>query len=334
VLKLLNGCPELWDHDRLLAYDNWFTSAHTIRICRDRGFHCVGTVKQQRLFVESQKNPMGFPHGGIFKPTDHRQRGDVICHEGMHGTDAAYITTWQDAEPVYVASSYTPQLGTCIRKILEEDDQRQRLWTLQTLPRPNVIAHYNSCMGGTDLHDMRLSFIRSTVKSRRWEVRVLTDMFASMLMNAFVLRKTLKTSAYKLPKVYTCFDFISEFLEEVCPAKVAAEMPDAAPKSVQSVHPQKLLPSGRIKKCKRSFWGKPAGKQWRLDGNDHIQQDTSKWYDQYTGKINATTGNKVRCEMRRKCICCGKRTVYFCTKCHAALCLGNCFYNFHRNNKL
>lgn len=336
VLKLLSGCPELFNHNRLLAYDNWFTSAHTIKICRDRGFHCVGTVKTQRLFVETQKNPMGFPHAGIFKPTDHRQRGDILCHEGvsLQATCPAYVTTWQDAEPVYVASSYAPQSGSCIRKVLEEGDQRQRVWTLQTLPRPNVIAHYNSCMGGTDLHDMRLSFIRSTVKSRRWEVRVLTDMFASMLMNAFVLRQTLKTDAFKLPKVYTCFDFISEFLEEVCPVLAPADtsvIPDIAP---VMVHPQKLHRDGKIKTCKPSFWAKKAGMQWRLDGVGHVNHDSTKCFDPQTGKVNATTGNKIRAELRRKCICCGTRTVYFCYKCKAALCLGKCFYMFHNENKL
>ena len=82
------------------------------------------------------------------------------------GTDA-FVTTWQDKKSVLLLSSYRPMAGDCVRKI-----KVGRTWTRQRFFRPNVVAHYNRTMGGTDLHDQRLAFARSTVKSRRWQVRV------------------------------------------------------------------------------------------------------------------------------------------------------------------
>ena len=80
------------------------------------------------------------------------------------GTDA-FVTTWQDKKSVLLLSSYRPMAGDCVRKI-----KVGRTWTRQRFFRPNIVAHYNRTMGGTDLHDQRLAFARSTVKSRRWQV--------------------------------------------------------------------------------------------------------------------------------------------------------------------
>jgi hypothetical protein len=77
----------------------------------------------------------------------------------------AFVTSWQDKKSVLLLSSYRPMAGECVRKL-----KVGRTWTRQRFFRPNVVAHYNKTMGGTDLHDQRLAFARSTVKSRRWQV--------------------------------------------------------------------------------------------------------------------------------------------------------------------
>jgi hypothetical protein len=165
VVKLLDMCPELHNHNRVLAIDNWFTSCMALTSCITRGVHCVGTMRPSRLGLEDKKDGT-FPLAGVFRGGGKAQRGDSICYSTI--TDAGhkhYATCWQDAEPITVMSTWPPYMGTCVRKIREE-----RGWTEQVFRRPTVFQDYNSAMGGTDLHDMRLAFIRSTVKSRRWIV--------------------------------------------------------------------------------------------------------------------------------------------------------------------
>lgn len=341
VLRLLRLCPELQDRDRILALDNWFTSATAIQICSVRGVHVVGTVRQNRLSLETPKNVGGFPKEGLFKGEGQAKpfRGDMLCHKTeleipdtisveRGKTVNAYVTCWQDSDDVTLLSTYPPYLSQCTRKVLVG-----KTWTAQTLPQPNVVRHYNSSMGGTDLHDMRLAFTRSTVKSRRWIVRVLNDMFSSMMMNAFLLKKLNKSVRPKVSKRYSSFDFIEEYLEEVCPVSGNAKNADGREQPAQ-VHPAGFTSNGQIRKFKASIWTKPAGKQWRLDGQGHYTQDANNLFTNKTDVVSATSGKVIRRELRRNCHYCNERTVYLCTKCNAPLCLGVCFETFHTKSKL
>jgi hypothetical protein len=342
VWRLLRMCPELHNHQRLLATDNWFTSSQTLSIAAFFGIHTVGTIKTNRLGLESAKNPDGFPKAGVFKDSNVASfRGDIMCHKGVVTASECdhpcYVTSWQDSDTVTLLSSYPPHEGTCVRKVLEGTDPGSQHWTAQTLPRPDVVAHYNASMGGTDLHDMRLAFTRSTVKSRRWQVRVLADMFSSMMMNAFILKTTLKTKRYKLPSQYSSFDFIEEYLEEVCPISKELEgqqSSSSASHVARSCHPAGLDHKGEIRKVKASFWSKAAGREWRLDGKDHYPQDAKNVWFKVTSRVSEVNNKVIRNELRRNCHYCNERTVYFCTKCNVPLCIGTCFSDFHTKNKL
>ena len=323
IRKLLEMCPELHGKDRILAVDNWFQSSVTQKIARRCGMHCIGTVKTGRLGMEKAGKP-GFPKAGVFKVAKGQpkaDRGRCICHVCSTGNVTHYVTAWQDKKAVCMLSTYPPRLGKCIRKVREG-----RGWTAQTFPRPNTIAHYNSAMGGTDKHDMMIAFARSSVKSCRWQVRVFSDMLTSMMTNALVLLK----SKRKLNETkYSVFDFISAYLDEVAPMPPQAE-PLSPPHLLQ--HPA-MRSNGQIPRVKASFWGKPAGKQWRMDGRDHWCQDANNVYRQIQPHKNKNN-QSIRVDLRRKCRWCNEETVYFCTKCEAPLCIGNCFISFHTIPKL
>jgi len=131
----------------------------------------VGTMRASRLGLVTAKGEGTFPLAGAFKePKVTVTRAEFICHKTQVEPLSFdhYITAWMDKKPVLVLSSYPPSEGRCLRKIREGS-----VWTEQTFRRPTVFQDYNSAMGGTDLHDMRLAFIRSTVKSRRWQVSFL-----------------------------------------------------------------------------------------------------------------------------------------------------------------
>jgi hypothetical protein len=116
-----------------------------------------------------------------------------------------FVTSWQDKKPVIMLSSYMPSQTSCTRKVKIGGQ-----WESVVYPRPSVIRHYNITMGGTDLHDQRVACFRTTLKSVRWHVRVLTDVFSSMLMNACILFKL----HHKKPSAYSALDFLQEYLND------------------------------------------------------------------------------------------------------------------------
>ena len=156
------------------------------------------------------------------------------------------------------------------------------------------------------------------------QVRVLTDMFSSMLMNAYVLRR----SKMKLPKSYSSFDFLSNWLLQVSPEPVPLQDEEAP---VQG-HPAGRDKSGGIRKVERKFWNRPLATAWRLDKQEHWCQDANNTFH----KVSNRVGRKgfIRNELRRKCRWCNERTVFYCTKCAAPLCIGECFISFHTKSKM
>jgi hypothetical protein len=163
-----DGCVHLHDKGHFCATDNWYTSAQSLCYLRRRGIHSVGTIKRSRLCVATATRP-GFPVSATFKSArgqPKRARADCQVHSTHVDGGDAFVTTWQDKKAICVLSSYPPARGACTRRV-----KVGRRWTRMEFFRPNVIAHYNKAMGGTDLHDQRLAFVRSTVKSRRWQVR-------------------------------------------------------------------------------------------------------------------------------------------------------------------
>jgi hypothetical protein len=168
IKKLVDKCPSLHNMNHLCSTDNWYTSAQTLTYLRGKGIHCTGTIKKGRLAIETASR-RGFPSAATFKPMrgrPKRARADCMIHSTTVDGHAAYVTSWQDKRPVLLLSSYRPAGGDCLRKV-----KVAGVWSQQRFFRPNVIEHYNKTMGGTDLHDQRLAIIRSTVKSRRWQVR-------------------------------------------------------------------------------------------------------------------------------------------------------------------
>jgi hypothetical protein len=168
VQKLVDMCPKLHNKNHICATDNWYTSGQSLVFLRSRGIHCTGTIKKSRLSVASYARS-GFPSSATFKPVrgqPKRPRAECMIHSTQVNGHPAYVTTWQDKKPVLILSSYPPYAGECTRRI-----KVGGAWTRQRFFRPNVVEHYNKTMGGTDLHDMRLAHLRTTIKTRRWQVR-------------------------------------------------------------------------------------------------------------------------------------------------------------------
>ena len=222
-------------------------------------------------------------------------------HETTIGGRAYYLTSWQDKKGVYILSTYAPSEGTCFRKV-----KMGRKWTEQKLRRPSVVRHYNAGMGGTDLHDQRLSAFRSTLKSRRWQVRCLTNTFQSVCMNAYILQSLHKS----MPTSYSSLDFIKSMIVE------CAQMQDEVGRQMRAEDGQPRPFDRR----KREYWLGNAGE--RCKGRHFLYAQE--------GQVRPTDGNdRKRPENRRKCMVCGTRVLTFCRQCGVPLCIGECNETFH-----
>ena len=146
-------------------------------------------------------------------------------------------------------------------------------------------------------------------------MRLLTDMFASLLQNAFLLFKGYND----MPKNYDSRVFIEAFLKEVAEF---ANGPDAAEISDSDAD----APVER-NAHKRDWWVSGAGALFRMKGRDHWPQHATNTC--YT-KDDKT---EQKFDLRRYCMysrLCG-RVLTYCTKCMVPLCLAH-FESFHTHS--
>jgi hypothetical protein len=311
VVSLLSSTTSSLHHKKhLIAVDNWFTSSKSFAWLAAHGYVAVGTVGKGKLKPATAKRPQGFPNAGIFKQSTSRTRGSYVIHKGtlLHQdkTFSCWVTAWQDRNPVHTLSTYPPVKEYCNRKIRHEG-----VWIEGRWPRPSVVRHYNQTMGGTDLHDQRCANFRSTVKSRRWQVRVLTDTFGSMIQNAFILFKEYHGKG----RHYSSQMFIEAFLKEV-----TADMPQQ-PDDDEPVE----QPERKLCEHKRNYWVHGKGSEARLTGRDHWPVDARNCWPTVHPRTGATL------DLRRYCMwnprLCG-RTYTYCSSCMVSLCLYH-FEMFH-----
>lgn len=319
IVKLLSETSvSTHNKNHLIAVDNWFTSSSSFAWLAAHGYAAVGTVGKNKLAPVTAKRPNGFPNAGIFKKSAARKRGAYVIHKGsmrhlpLSGEDArpqhfdCWVSAWQDRNPVHFLSTYPPKKTWCKRKVRHEG-----VWVEGQWPRPSVGHHYNQTMGGTDLHDQRCAAFRTVVKSRRWQVRVLTDTYGSMLQNAFILY----ADYHKKDKKYTSLSFIEAFLRESCAEEDAAENADDAA----------VAAPRQFNEHKRNYWVSGPGCNIRLAGRNHWPKDARDHFQ----KFHHETGAPI--DLRRKCMWnpgeCG-RTHFYCSYCMVPLCIPH-FELFH-----
>ncbi len=146
-----------------------------------------------------------------------------------------------------------------------------------------------------------------------------------MIVNAFVLYKLnddAKDAAHKtLPAQYSVMDFINDWLEE----GDEDEASDASVDNADNAADDNDADHPSYKAHRRKWWQGPEGTAVRMNNRFHALQYAGNTYSHYSD----IDGVRKRDDLRRKCMFCGERTLYYCDACMVPLCLGVCNHRFH-----
>ena len=156
---------------------------------------------------------------------------------------------------------------------------------------------------------------------------MITDLFTSMLMNAYVLYKLHATANNKnVGSDYSSVDFIADWHDEVAPRDDDAASDSGA--SDDAINNDSA--TSPRKDRRRKYWNSDEGKAIRLNGRFHCLQHAGNVYV----KNEIVQGVPKRNDLRRLCRYCGERALYFCDVCNVPLCVGVCCKNFHTEREL
>ena len=92
------------------------------------------------------------------------------------------ITKWCDNKCVQLISSYCDLDSTS--KVKRWDNKTK---TYIDIDCPTAVQKYNKSMGGVDLTDMLIALYRTTIKSKRWYLKVLFHCVVIAKVNAWLL---------------------------------------------------------------------------------------------------------------------------------------------------
>jgi len=148
-----------------------------------------------------------------------------------------------------------------------------------------------------------------------------------MLMNAFVLYKLHDQVNHKrLPEKYSSLDFIADWIREL-----NQDVRDAVcVSSASDASNDECAAAPDYKEHRRNWWQSAAGTAVRMDGRFHSLQHAANCYLSTQGEGD----HKKFIDLRRVCMYCGERTIYFCEACNVPLCLGICNKKFHTDTVL
>lgn len=286
VLRLCETLPK--NQNYKLFFDNWFSSLALCIKLKETGILATGTLRTDRL----KKCPL---------PSD-----NVLMKEGR-GTSTYQCDTnsslavlkWYDNKCVHLCSNYS---NPCAISTVQRWDKVQRKHV--KIDCPNTVKEYNESMGGVDLADMLISLYRTSIKTRRWYLKVLFHCLDIAKVNAWLLYRR-QQDQLNVPKKQqlTLLKFITTIAQSLVNA-------GKIPNSV-----------GRPRKRKASGTPSPVSrKQPAPVPCDDARYDNVGHWPEYRPKKN-------------KCRLCKLNfSRVYCKKCNLCLCLNNtrnCFLDFH-----
>ena len=169
VEKLLETLPKMKNFK--VFFDNWFATFPLFLALKKNGYLVTASLRKDR----TKNCPLP-----IEKDLKKKGRGS---HD--YRTDAnsgITITKWYDNKCVQLMSSYCDPDSTI--KVKRWDNTSK---TYIDMNCPTAVQEYNKSMGGVDLADTLIALYRTTIKSKRWYLKVLFHCVDIAEVNAWLL---------------------------------------------------------------------------------------------------------------------------------------------------
>ncbi|XP_040067151.1 piggyBac transposable element-derived protein 3-like [Ixodes scapularis] len=282
VLSMCSEVPS--DEGFKVAADNFFSSLDLVEELTGRGIQFVGTLRQNRL--------------GDCKLLDEKtlkKLGQCAHDHRMDNAKRLAVVRWFDRKAVTLVSNFVSvePVGHVKRY-----DRKAKVHI--DVPRPDIVAVYNSFMGGIDQHNYHVSLYKYTIRSRLWYLYIFYHTIYICVVNGWnIHRRQCAQLNTKPMKLRTFIAMLSESL------MLSGKAPRGRPA---------CLPSPPAKK--RKVTPKELQNDIRKDGVGHLPLVTS---------------NRLRC---KNCVPSANRfSSIICAKCEITLCLNkdrNCFYEYHK----
>lgn len=286
VLRLVSDLPQ--NRGYRLFFDNWFCTLSLMLQLQSMGILCTATIRSNRLGSCS-----------LSSDADLKARGRGSFDFRTDRNSGIHVLKWMDNKCVVLASTFA---GVSCSNTVERWNGKEK--THVQVQQPNIVAGYNSSMGGVDLADMLISLYRTTIISKkRWYLKIIFHCVDMCKVNAWILyRRHCDQKGIDSKHQLPLLNFTAQIAAGLRSAGKSTERLVGRPRK-RSLSP---LPGGRA-----PSFPKPT--------NDVIRDGIQHW-PTYGIKRN-------RC---RHCLV-GFSEIY-CTKCNMCLCLNknrNCFRDFH-----
>lgn len=147
----------LYNTNRSVTFDNWFTSIELINALLQRGLTCIGTLKKNKREIPKE-----------FLPNKEKDVGTTVYGFTRDITLLSYTTKRNKA--VILASS-----------------QHHHRHNDPVSGKPQIIADYNSTKGGVDALDEKCAKFSSSRRTQRWPMAIFYQTFDISTVNAYIM---------------------------------------------------------------------------------------------------------------------------------------------------
>ena len=287
VLRLLETLPK--NQRFKVFFDNWFSSIPLCLALKANGYPCVGTLRADR----TKNCPLP-------ADKDLKKEGRGSHTYRTDANSGLTITKWYDNKSILLISNYCNPESTV--KVKRWDRENRKYIEINC---PTAVSEYNKSMGGVDLADMLISLYRTTIKTKRWYLKLLFHCVDIAKVNAWLIYRR-HCDQMRVPKKsqLSLLKFTMSIASALTTARTVTRLV-GRPSNRQSTD-ETTAPK---RKCPTSI---PV-----MD----VRYDNIGHWPEFREKKN-------------KCRLCktGTGRVY-CKKCDLCLCLSNarnCFYDFHQ----
>lgn len=155
----------------VIYHDRFFTSLRLADELLKRGLFSTGTLAKNRIpknvDLKDEKELKKMGRGSHDTVT--RCDGTVTCVHWYDNKSVVMLSTAQGVDPISRCQRWS-------KKGREYID----------IPRPDVVATYNTSMGGVDMAGRMLSYCASRARTKKWTVRVILHMFDMAITNSWL----------------------------------------------------------------------------------------------------------------------------------------------------